>query len=380
MTGGRPARDARGTLIWPKRGRGASRAAVAGPVAGGKLPGGRGGKVLVAAGTAYQRRRITRASAEFHEAARLERRLGFLHRVRRGDRHRGIERHVANGVRSVIETPTHPLVIRNQIENAEAQLIRREHGLLEALAEVAIGQPHALTPKPPAHIGARAIVVVPLAIADTERDEGQPAKVARGVADAFAGQLGNSVGIDRIRLGRGIERRTAEAMAGEDPVGAGEYHAANAGAARCLDDVVRRVDVVVQRRCPGSLRAGIAREMQHGFDADKAARPVVVKHGEVSRFDRAIAAELAIDQGEHPSEGLHVAAEPGAESARGAGDQDMGHGNLADRDETCGRDAISSSKGYRRRAGKQEDRNVHKGSGPRRSRRYRPRGREPRRW
>ena len=380
MTGGRPARDARGTLIWPKRGRGASRAAVAGPVAGGKPPDGRGGKVLVAAGTAYQRRRITRASADSTRrrawsAASVS---STMSGVATGTE--VIERHVANGVRSVIETPTHPLVIRNQIENAEAQLIRREHGLLEALAEVAIGQPHALTPRPPAHMGSWSIVVVPLAIADTERDEGQAAKVARGVADAFAGQLGNSVGIDRIRLGRGIERRTAEAMAGEDPVGAGEYHAANAGAARCLDDVVRRVDVVVQRRCPGSLRAGIAREMQHGFDADKAARPVVVKHGEVSRFDRAIAAGLAIDQGEHPSEGLHVAAEPGAESARGAGDQDMGHGNLADRDETCGRDAISSSKGYRRRAGKQEDRNVHKGSGPRRSRRYRPRGREPRRW
>ena len=147
------------------------------------------------------------------------------------------------------------------------------------------------------------VVVVMLAIADAEGNERQAAKFACGAADALAGEFGNAVGVDGIGLGRRVQRRGSEAMAGENPVGAGEHQTTHAGAAGCLDHVLGEVDVVTLRGIPGGAGAGIARKMQDRIDAGETVRPVIAEQREVGRFDGGIATRVAVEQDEHPSEG-----------------------------------------------------------------------------
>lgn len=116
-------------------------------------------------------------------------RLGSLLHLGRVDRLGGIERHISKRRHCVVETPAHGAIIRYEIEDAEPQRVGCEHGFFEALALIAVGEPHALASQAPTHLAAGQIVMIPLAIADAESNEGQVVKFTGGTADALATSL-----------------------------------------------------------------------------------------------------------------------------------------------------------------------------------------------
>ena len=96
------------------------------------------------------------------------------------------------------------------------------HASCTACAPVGVAEPQLLAPTPERHVRPRPVLPW-LAPADPQRQEVGTAPRER-FAGTFDDELRHAIGVDRQRRRRRREWVGAEAIAGEDPVRAGEHH------------------------------------------------------------------------------------------------------------------------------------------------------------